>query len=47
MFFKDSSDVDRDYPDLNRIIDDMFRMAFVRCDYEGDCSTCPNRTMCT
>ena len=33
--------------EYNRIIDDMFRMAFVRCDYEGDCSTCPSRTMCT
>ena len=33
--------------EYNRIIGDMFRMAFVRCDYEGDCSTCPDRTMCT
>lgn len=32
--------------EYNRVIDDMFRMAFVRCDYEGDCSTCPNRSMC-
>jgi ArsR family transcriptional regulator len=33
--------------EYNRVIDDMFRKAFVRCDYDGDCSTCPDRTMCS
>jgi ArsR family transcriptional regulator, arsenate/arsenite/antimonite-responsive transcriptional repressor len=27
-------------------INDMFRMAFVRCTYDGDCSTCPDRGHC-
>lgn len=27
-------------------INDMFRMAFVRCTYEGNCSTCPDRGHC-
>lgn len=33
--------------EYNRVIDDMFRKAFVRCDHDGDCSTCPHRTTCS
>jgi DNA-binding transcriptional ArsR family regulator len=32
--------------DYNEIIDHMFRMAFVRCEYEGDCDNCPIRKDC-
>ena len=33
--------------EYNRVIDDMFRKAFVRCDHDGDCSTCPHRNTCS
>jgi DNA-binding transcriptional ArsR family regulator len=32
--------------EYNEIIDHMFRMAFVRCEYEGDCENCPIRSDC-
>jgi ArsR family transcriptional regulator len=32
--------------EYNDIIDHMFRMAFVRCEYDGDCDNCPIRKDC-
>jgi ArsR family transcriptional regulator len=32
--------------EYNEIIDHMFRMAFMRCEYEGDCDHCPIRKDC-
>jgi DNA-binding transcriptional ArsR family regulator len=32
--------------EYNEIIDHMFRMAFVRCEFEGDCDNCPIRKDC-
>jgi DNA-binding transcriptional ArsR family regulator len=32
--------------EYNEIIDHMFRMAFVRCEYNGDCDNCPIRREC-
>ena len=32
--------------EYNDIIDHMFRMAFVRCEYNGDCDNCPVRKDC-
>lgn len=32
--------------EYNEIIDHMFRMAFVRCEYDGDCDNCPIRKDC-
>lgn len=32
--------------EYNEIIDHMFRMAFVRCEYEGDCDNCPIKKKC-
>ena len=32
--------------EYNEIIDHMFRMAFVRCEYDGDCDNCPVSREC-
>jgi len=32
--------------DYNKIIDEMFKKAFQRCTYDGDCTTCPDRGNC-
>lgn len=32
--------------EYNEIIDHMFRMASVRCEYDGDCENCPIRKDC-
>jgi ArsR family transcriptional regulator len=32
--------------EYNDIINHMFRMAFVRCEFDGDCENCPIRNDC-
>ena len=32
--------------EYNDIINHMFRMAFVRCEYDGDCENCPVKKEC-
>ena len=32
--------------EYKEIIDHMFRMAFVRCEYNGDCENCPVKNEC-
>lgn len=32
--------------EYNEIINHMFRMAFVRCEYDGDCENCPVKKEC-
>jgi ArsR family transcriptional regulator len=42
-FYSIDCDRLREYKD---IIDHMFKMAFVKCTYEGDCDNCPVRRRC-
>ena len=42
-FYAIDSKVLKEY---NEIINHMFRMAFVRCEFDGDCDNCPIRGEC-
>jgi ArsR family transcriptional regulator len=43
-FYSIDSKTLKEYKD---IIDHMFKMAFVHCEYEGDCENCPIRGKCS
>ena len=42
-YYKIDADQLHEYKD---IIDHMFKMAFVKCTYDGDCKNCPLKSKC-
>ncbi len=42
-YYKIEADQLHEYKD---IIDHMFKMAFVKCEYDGDCDNCPIKSKC-